>query len=125
MGKLKNWLKDALSAYVVYVITGGFYSTGGGGEGLSAGSGHKAKKYGEQAYGLYTGHNKRQQERLAEEQQRSDFIEQQEQKKYALAQRRVQIDAQRERIGVGSRYRTSTRNQLDARGGGARRETLG
>ena len=123
MSKWKKALKDIGFSAIVYVST--FGAGMGGGSGLfSSATGNKGRKTAKGVYDNYTGHYGRQQKRLAEGQKKEDIIEQQEQRKYALAQRKVMIDEQRERMGVGGRkFNTSTR--FETKGKAAKRETLG
>ena len=78
---------------------------------------------GKRIYQNYSGHFDRQKERLDESQKKQDAFYVQEEKKATLEQRRDAIDRQRDRIGVGSKYRTSTRNENIR--GDQRKEPLG
>ena len=120
MSKWKNLLKDALTAYITYSFTGGFFTNS---QTVSQLTARKTRKTAKGVYDNYTGHYGRQQKRLAEGQQKADIIEQEEQRKYALAQRKVMIDEQRERMGVGVKYKTSTR--FEQKGKAKPKETLG
>lgn len=84
---------------------------------------YSTRKIEKKAYDKYTGHYKRQQKRIEDSEQKKNYIYQEQEKKAALEQRRTAIDMQRDRIGVGSNYRTSTRNENIR--GGQKRETLG
>lgn len=84
-----------------------------------------AKKY----YNLTTGHYARQQQRLAQEEQRRQERLEAQQKQYAYNQRKAQIDELRERVGAGgTRYRTNMQDRKMATslfGGNGNVETLG
>lgn len=121
MAKWKNLLKDALTAYISYAAFGGFFTNS---QTVAQVTARKTRKVAKSIYDNYTGHYGRQQERLSEGQQKADIIEQEERKQYALAQRKVMIDEQRERMGVGGKkFNTSTR--FEPKGKAAKRETLG
>ena len=116
MSKWNKVFKQIATFAVVYFSTGNPYYA-------ATASTKKARNTAKGVYDNYTGHYGRQQKRLAEGQQKADIIEQEEQRKYALAQRKVMIDEQRERMGVGVKYKTSTR--FEQKGKAKPKETLG
>ena len=80
-------------------------------------------------YNVATGHYQRQQKRLEKEAQAQQERMEKQQRDYAFKQRKEQVDALRERIGVGgSRYRTNKQDRVATSslwGSGKSGETLG
>ena len=79
-------------------------------------------------YNVATGHYQRQQARIERDMQRQQERMEKQQRDYAFKQRKEQVDALRERIGVcGSRYRTDRQDRTTSSlwGSGKSGETLG
>ena len=102
MSKWNKVLKDVGVGFLVHGWTGAYMA-----------SAYRPMQT-EKVYKALSGHYGRQSKRISEEQTREEIIEaqneQERQKREYYQQRKQKVDAIREKAGIGSKYRTSTRN---------------
>lgn len=102
----KKWWQKGLSD-----VTKAFLIAGPGAAYLA--SGYRTLQA-EKVYKKFSGHYNRQSDRISEEQTRAEIYEAQQEKEREkreyYQQRKQQVDERREKVGVGTKYRTSTRN---------------
>ena len=102
----KKWLKNPLKSFGAAVLLGpgGVWAMGQ----------YQAIQNSKLLYNKYTGHYDRQAKRIRSEQDVDEFVrdmkQKEEEKMEMLAQRQKTVDEIRESVGVGVKYKTSTRN---------------